>query len=86
MPISSQHIINQQISKQSLKHDLTRYDQNSLSGLTALQTKLKQLYLNLLEQKYQPLVKEQRALAAKNMEKQIKRLTRDDPDFLKQLR
>jgi hypothetical protein len=38
-----------------------------------------------LEQKYEPILVEQRKLAAKELEKRIKRMSRDDPDFYKEL-
>ena len=48
-------------------------------------TRLRDLYGKLLSQKYQPIVREQRRKAALDLEKKIKRMVRDDPNFIKEI-
>lgn len=82
---SSLDLINRKISKSMLPSDNSRYDPAQLRQLAAYQKKLQSLYMTLIERKYQPIIVEQRQLAAKDLEKKIKRLTRDNPDFVREL-
>ena len=54
-----------------------KYDKVIVQAIPQYQEKLKRLYLTLMDQKYLPIIAEQRRQAATDLEKQIKRLARD---------
>ena len=82
---NSVQLINKKIAKVQSVPSKDRYDQPVLNANKFYSEKLQTLYFNLLEQKYQPIVNEQKACASVDLQKKIKRLARDDPSIIHEL-
>ncbi|CDW83262.1 UNKNOWN [Stylonychia lemnae] len=81
----SEKLIRQRISKITLNNSSMRYDKRVSQFSKVYEERLIELYNGLREKKYGEIIREQRQKAAQDLEKQIKRIAKDNPAFIREL-